>query len=59
MEKELLKDRYKIENLFAHIKTFNRIYLRKDKKIKNYMSFVYIVIYIYFYKLNVNKLKQT
>ena len=52
IEKELLKDRYKIENLFAHIKTFNRIYLRKDKKIKNYMSFVYMGLLKYLFNYN-------
>lgn len=40
--KEILKDRYLIENFFANIKKYNRIYLRKDKKIKNFMSFVYM-----------------
>ena len=52
IEKELLKDRYKIENFFAHIKTFNRIYLRKDKKIKNYMNFVYMGLLKYLFNYN-------
>jgi len=41
-EKIMLKDRHKIENLFASIKNYNRISLRRDKHIKNYMSFVYV-----------------
>jgi hypothetical protein len=45
--KDLLKHRYLIENFFANIKKYNRIYLRKDKKIKNYLSFVYMGILEY------------
>jgi len=41
-EKILLKDRYKIENFFASLKNYNRIVLRRDKNILNYMSFVYM-----------------
>lgn len=41
-EKILLKKRYKIENLFAKIKSFNRIHVRRDKLIHSYMSFVYL-----------------
>lgn len=41
-EKILLKDRHKIENFFASLKNYNRISLRRDKHILNYMSFVYM-----------------
>jgi hypothetical protein len=51
-EKELLKDRHKIENFFASLKTFNRISLRKDKNITNYMSFVYIGLLKYVFNYN-------
>jgi hypothetical protein len=37
-----LKNRYKIENLFAKIKVFNRIHVRRDKLIASFMGFVYI-----------------
>ena len=38
-----LKQRYKIENGFCLLKKYERIVLRKDKKINTYMSFLYIV----------------
>ena len=37
-----LKLRYKIENCFGLIKQYERIILRKEKKIKTFMSFMYI-----------------
>jgi hypothetical protein len=37
-----LKLRYKIENCFSLIKQYERIILRKEKKIKTFMSFMYI-----------------
>jgi hypothetical protein len=37
-----LKLRYKIENCFGIIKQYERIILRKEKKIKTFMSFMYI-----------------
>lgn len=40
--KLLLKKRYVIENFFANLKKDARISLRKDKKIKNYLSFVFM-----------------
>lgn len=43
-EKTLLKDRHKIENLFAYIKKNNRTMIRKDKKINNYLSFIYMTL---------------
>ncbi len=39
-----LKNRYKIENLFAKIKVFNRIHVRRDKLIASFMGFVHIAI---------------
>lgn len=42
IEKRLLTNRHKIENFFASIKNYNRISLRRDKHILNYMSFVHI-----------------
>jgi len=43
-EKLILKKRYKIENLFAKIKVFNRVHIRRDKLIASYMGFVYLAL---------------
>jgi hypothetical protein len=43
-DKIRLKGRYKIENLFAKIKVFNRIHVRRDKLIASFMGFVYIAV---------------
>ena len=43
-EKKILKKRHKIDNVFASIKKYDRIMLRKEHKIINYMSFVYIAM---------------
>lgn len=42
VEKQILKRRYKIENLFAKIKRFNRVHVRRDKLIVSYLGFVYL-----------------
>jgi len=41
-EKQILKKWYKIENLFAKIKRFNRVHVRRDKLIVSYLGFVYL-----------------
>ena len=41
-ELKCLKERYKIENLFAKIKVFNRVHVRRDKLLCTYMGFVYL-----------------
>ena len=41
-EKVKLCSRYKIENCFGLIKQYERIIIRKDKKINTFMSFIYI-----------------
>ena len=41
---KILKKRHKIENAFATLKNKDRVHVRKDKKIKNYLSFVYITL---------------
>lgn len=42
-DKQMLKKRYKIENVICSIKMNNeRFFLRKDRKIKNFMSWLYI-----------------
>jgi hypothetical protein len=43
-EKELLKIRYKVENCISNLKKYNRIHVRKEKYVKNYMYFVYIAL---------------
>jgi hypothetical protein len=39
-KKKLLENRYTIENLFATIKSNNRIMIKKDKKLNYYLSFL-------------------
>lgn len=46
-ENKLLEKRYKIENLFAIMKNKNRLYAKKERKIINYLSFVYIFMLEY------------
>jgi len=41
-EKNKLKKRPKVENAIAKMKTYNRIHVRKDKWMVNYMGFVYL-----------------
>ena len=43
-DKLKLKNRYKIENLFAKIKQFNRIHIRRDKNIAPFMGFIHLAI---------------
>ena len=40
----MLNKRYKIENLFAKIKVFNIVHIRRDKLIVSYMGFVYLAL---------------
>ena len=40
----VLKKRYKIENLFAKIKVFNRVHIRRDKLTASYIGFVYLAL---------------
>ena len=42
--KKKLKKRYIIEHVFKDLKKYNRIYLRKQKDIKHYMSFMYLAV---------------
>ena len=41
-EKQKLSKRFKVENVFSTLKSYKRIFLRYDKKIKNYMEFIYL-----------------
>ena len=41
-EKKLLKERHKIENVFAMINNNHRVMVRRDKNLNNYFSFVYM-----------------
>ena len=43
-EKKLLRERYKIENVFAIIKTSPRVFVRSEANLKNYTSFVYMAL---------------
>ena len=42
LENKKLKGRYKVENMFGKIKAYNRIHVRRDKLIVNYMGFVHL-----------------
>ena len=48
--KILLKDRYVIENVFAKLKIYNRITVRKDKKECTYVGFLYLASMLIFKK---------
>ena len=52
-EKNKLKNRYLVENMFADIKIYNRVHVRRDRNIKNYMGFVYMACM--FHSLTRNK----
>jgi hypothetical protein len=41
-DKKQLRDRYKVENLFATIKAYNRVNVRHETKLNTYLSFVYM-----------------
>ena len=41
-EKKVLKKRLSVEMALASIKKYNRILIRKDKNIKNYMGFLFM-----------------
>lgn len=41
-EKELFKERYKVEDNYKNLKKSERIVIRKDRKIKTFMSFIFI-----------------
>ena len=41
-DKKQLRDRYKVENLFATVKAYSRVNVRHETKINNYLSFVYM-----------------
>ena len=42
LEDRILKNRYVVENYFASLKNFNRIMVRKDRNLNNFMSFIYM-----------------
>ena len=43
-DKNHLKNRYVIENVFANIKKYNRICMRKDRLNCTYIGFVYLTL---------------
>lgn len=49
-EKKLLSKRYSVEHVFAKIKVFKRIYMRQERKISTFLSFVYLSFLIKFFK---------
>jgi len=56
-EKNILSKRHKIENFFASLKKYNRIVLRRDHKINNYMSFTYMGVMDHLFS-NLLKMKE-
>ena len=44
MELKILKKRCSIERFLFFIKKYNRVVVRKDKKIENYMGFVFLAM---------------
>ena len=55
-DRELLKERNKIENVIKMLKSINRISVRKDKRISNYLGFVWLGCGIKMYENN--KIRQ-
>ena len=61
IEKEIFSERYKVEDNYKNLKKSERIVIRKDRKIKTYMSFIFMdelkrVINKYFQIINENEL---
>ena len=56
-ESKKLCSRYKIENCFGLLKQYERIMIRKDKKMKTFMSFIYMACAIENNKI-LNKINQ-
>ena len=54
MELNILKKRSSIERSLSFIKKYNRIVVRRDKNVKNYISFVFLAMLDSFYKKNMN-----
>jgi transposase len=44
--KKLLKDRYVIENVFANLKRFNRICIRRDRLAVTFKGFLFLATLI-------------
>ena len=53
MELKVLKGRQSIERSLSVIKKYNRVVVRKDKCIENYMGFVFLALIDSFYKKNI------
>ena len=53
MELKVLKGRQSIERSLSFIKKYNRVVVRKDKCIENYMGFVFLALMDSFYKKNI------
>lgn len=49
----ILKKRRLVEISLSFVKKYNRIVVRKDKSIENYMSFLYLALIDFFFKRNV------
>jgi len=54
-DKNILKKRHNVERSLSAIKKFNRITIRKDKLIENYMGFVYMGLISSFFNRNLKQ----
>ena len=54
MQLYILKKRKSIERSLSFIKKYNRVFVRRDKNIENYISFLFLAMIDYFYKKNIN-----
>jgi hypothetical protein len=52
MERKILKKRNSVERSISCIKKYNRVYVRRDKRIENFMGFVFLALIDSFYKRN-------
>lgn len=53
LEKIYLHKRHKVENFFVSFKKYERVNIRKDRKINTYLSFVYMSLLKYLISMNV------
>lgn len=54
MQLNILKSRKSIERSFSFIKKYSRVFVRRDKNVINYISFLFLAMIDYFYKKNIN-----
>lgn len=55
IETRILKDRHKVEKLFATLKQFKKIQNRYETKIASYKAYLYIALIFMGYRIIINK----